>query len=117
MSITINFALDNMTANAVSADQMAGEKGRFVGAGDQINLYAVASADTATLQFGTANDIFIDDKRFTTVGTTLDKSAHLIGSFVATNDGELSLKFRETGGVATTDVRGSVEVLQAGVDF
>ena len=117
MSITINIALDNVAANSVSSDQLSGEKGRFVNEGDQINLYAVSSADTMTIQFGTANDIYCDDKRFVFVGTSLDKSAHLVGSFIATQAGELSLKFRETGGVATTDIRASVEVLQAGIDF
>lgn len=117
MAITINFALDNISANTPTADQLAGEKGRFVAAGDIVRLYALASADTATISFGTANDIFVDDKRFVYVGTSLDKSAHLIGEFTASNDGELSLKFRETGGVSTTDIRGSVEVLQAGIDF
>ena len=117
MAITINIALDNISANAVTADQLAGEKGRFVGAGDVVRLYGVASADTATIQFGTANDIFVDDKRFVFVGTSLLKSDQLIGEFTASADGELSLKFRETGGVSTTDIRASVEILQAGVDF
>jgi hypothetical protein len=117
MAITINVALDNVSANSVSADQLSGEKGRFVAAGDMVTLYAVSSADTMTIQFGTANDIFIDDKRFVTVGTTLNKSDHVVGQFVATNDGELSLKFRETGGVSTSDIRASIEVQQAGIDF
>lgn len=117
MAITINVALDNVTANSVSADQVANEKGRFVAAGDVVRLYAVASADTMTIQFGTANDIFIDDKRFVTTGTSLNKSDHLVGEFTASNDGELSLKFRETGGVSTTDIRASIEILQEGIDF
>lgn len=117
MSISINIALDNVAANSVSNDQLQGEKGRFVQEGDMVRFYAVSSADTMTIQFGTANDIFMDDKRFVFVGTSLDKSAHLIGEFTATQAGELSLKFRETGGVATSDIRASIEVLQAGIDF
>jgi len=109
-NITINGNVTDQTANSISADQLANEKGRFVQPGDEVYLYVVSSAITEQISFGTANDTFIDFKGVSSVGTSLDKSAHLVGAFQPTMPGELSLKFRETGNVSTTDLIWSVEI-------
>jgi len=109
-NITINGTVTDQTANSISADQLANEKGRFVQPGDEVYLYVVSSAITEQVSFGTANDTFMDFKQVSAVGTSLAKSDHLLGSFSPTMPGELSLKFRETGNVSTTDLIWSVEI-------
>jgi hypothetical protein len=109
-NITVNGTVTDQTANSISADQMANEKGRFVMPGDSVYLYVVSSAITEQISFGTANDTFMDFKGVSSVGTSLAKSDHLVGTFNPTQAGELSLKFRETGNVSTTDLIWSVEI-------
>lgn len=112
-NITINGIITDQAAYSISSDQLANEKGRFVSPGDIVYLYNVSSASGAQISFGTANDVFLDFKQVTCIGTSLNKSDHLVGAFEPTIPGELSLKFRETANAATTDQIWSVEIERA----
>jgi len=101
----------NLASGAKSANLLAGDINEFVPRLSQVNIYAVASAIGIKLSVNADSDIAIDDKEIPYVGTTLDKSAHLIDSFMVVGGTRLSATIRETAAVATTDTYLSVEVL------
>lgn len=76
-----------------------------------MNVYAVSSAGGIRVATYADSDIAIDDKEIVSIGTTLDKSQHLLDSFIVTSGTRLALFLRETAAAGTTDVLIGVEVI------
>jgi len=106
-----SFNQQNITANSKTANILSGDINEFVTDDSVVNVYAVASASGVRLSMFADSDIAVDDKEIVNIGTTLNKSDHLIDSFEVSAGTRLSLFLRETGGVSTTDVLIGVEVL------
>lgn len=101
----------NLTASTKTSNIYAGDVNEFVSQDSQVNIYAVSSAIGVNLTVYADSDIAIDDKEITAIGTTLDKSAHLMDSFTVFAGTRLSLFLRETAAAATTDVYTAIEVI------
>jgi hypothetical protein len=101
----------NRAASSTSANLLAGDVNEFVPRLSRVNVYAVASALGMRIQFYADSDIAIDDKEIPYIGTSLDKSAHFIDSFIVMPGTRLTVRLRETAAAATTDTYVSVEVL------
>ncbi len=101
----------NLAANARTTNRLAGDINEFVTMPSVINVYAVSSAADVNLSMFADSDIAIEDKEIVAIGTTLDKSQHLLDSFAVGAGTRLSLFLRTTSAVATTDVLWGIEVL------
>lgn len=106
-----SFEQANLTANARTANILAGDINEFVTQDSQVNIYAVSSAGNVHMTVFADSDVAIDNKEIVTIGTTLNKSDHLMDSFLVSAGTRLALFLDERGGVATTDVLLGVEVL------
>ena len=106
-----SFENANLTASTKTANLLAGDINEFVPEASQINIYAVASAAGVNITILADSDVAIDDKEIIGIGTTLDKSQHLLDSFTVAAGTRLALFLREVDGTATTDVLTGVEVL------
>lgn len=106
-----NFNNANLSASTRTANILAGDVNEFVSQDSQVNVYAVASASSVRITLLADSDVAIDDKEIINIGTTLNKSDHLVDSFVVSGGTRLSYFLREAGAVATTDVLSSIEVL------
>lgn len=102
---------DNLTASTKTANILAGDINEFVTSRSQINVYQVASASGVRTTLLADSDVVIDDKEIPFIGTTIDKSAHLMASFAVAPGTRLADFLRETAAVATTDVLTSVDVI------
>ena len=56
------------------------------------------------------SDVAVDDQPIVSVGTSIDKSQSLVDSFLVQAGTRLTLRIRETAGVATADILTGVEV-------
>lgn len=101
----------NLSASTKTANILSGDVNEFIGSTSRVNIYAVSSASGVNIQVMADSDVAIDDKEVVNIGTTLDKSQHLLDSFVVAPGTRLSATLRETAGAATTDVLLGVEVL------
>jgi len=110
MPYTTNFQL-NLGANAKSANLLAGDINEFVAVDSQVNIYAVSSAVGTNISVFADSDIAVDDQEIVTIGTTLNKSDHLLDSFAVAGGTRLALTLRDTSGAATNDINTGVEVL------
>lgn len=108
---TTTFESVNLAANSKSTNLMSGDINEFVSYRAQINIYAVTSAVGANMTILADNDVVMDDKELNFIATTIDKSAHLIDSFVVNPGTRLAIFVRETAGVASTDIIGIVDVV------
>lgn len=106
-----SFVTTNLAANTKSANLLSGDINEFVAQNSLVNVYAVASASGVRLSMLADSDIAVDDKEIVAIGTTLDKSQHLIDSFAVAAGTRLAATLRETAGVATTDILTAFEVL------
>lgn len=98
------FRNDNVAANAVVANILAGSVFEFVAAEAPvtITIYAIASAAGMRITATADSDIVINDNEIPFIGTTLLED-HLITEFVVSPGTRLTVTYRETAGVATTD--------------
>lgn len=101
----------NLTASTKTNNLLSGDINEFIGYNAIVNVFAVSSASSVNVTLMADSDVAIDDKEIVTIGTTLDKSQHLLDSFAVAAGTRLALFLRETAGVATTDVLIGVEVL------
>ena len=104
-SSTVNLAADSTSANLLS-----GDINEFVTVPSQVNLFAVTSALGVNVTMLADSDVAVDDQAIIAVGTTLDKSQHLVDSFLVAAGTRLNLRIRETASVATADILTGVEV-------
>lgn len=101
----------NLTASTKTANILAGDVVEFVPYKALVKVYSVSSAIGANMTIMADSDVAVDDKEILGIGTTLDKSAHLIDSFMVAPGTRLAIFLRETAAAATTDVATHVEVL------
>lgn len=111
---TMSFSVVNLAANSTSANQLSGQKYEFAPFDALVNIYIVGtvSGDRITVTAGT--EVAVDDMPITKVGTTLIRADHMLDSFEVEAGTQLGLRIRETGGIATTDYLGEVELLPTG---
>jgi len=106
-----SFNQANLAASTKTANILAGDINEFITQPSVINIYAVSSATGVRLNSLADSDVAIDDKEIIAIGTSLDKSQHLLDSFAVFAGTRLAITLRETAAVATTDVLLGVEVL------
>lgn len=104
-SSTVDLAADTTSANLLS-----GDINEFVTVPSQVNLFAVTSALGVNITMLADSDVAVDDQPIVAVGTSIDKSQHLVDSFLVSAGTRLALRIRETAGVATADILTGVEV-------
>ena len=107
---TSTFVNANIGANTKSANLLAGDINEFVPFRAQVSVYAVNNEDDVNMTVLADSDVVVDDTAIVFVGATVDKSAHLIDSFVVNPGTRLAIFLRETGGAATADVLTIVDV-------
>lgn len=101
----------NLAANAKTTNRLSGNINEFVPFDAEVNIYAVSSAGGINIQLLADSDVLIDDTEIVTIGTTLNKSDHLLDSFNVAAGTRLGLFLREVDGVATVDVLWGVEII------
>lgn len=101
----------NVTASARSSNLLAGDINEFIPYPAVVNIYAVSSAANVNLTILADSDVAIDDKEIVAIGTTLDKSQHLVDSFAVGAGTRIAAFLRETAGTATTDVLTGFEIV------
>jgi hypothetical protein len=106
-----SFNQANLSASTKTSNILSGDINEFVGQPSRVNIYAVSSAGGVRLNMLADSDVAIDDKEIVSIGTSLDKSQHLLDSFAVFAGTRLALTLRETAAAATTDVLIGVEVL------
>lgn len=106
-----SFLNSNLTQAGKTANILSGDVNEFVSQDSLVNIFAISSAVGVRVSVFADSDLAIDDKEIVNIGTTLDKSAHLLDSFPVSAGTRLSLFLRETNVAATTDVITGVEVL------
>lgn len=100
----------NLGANATSANLLSGDINEFVTVPSQVNIFAVSSAIGTNITVLADSDVAVDDQEILGIGTTLDKSQHLVDSFLVGAGTRLVLRLRDTSGAATNDILTGVEV-------
>lgn len=110
MSYTTINSVD-LAVNAKGSNILAGNVNEFVGSLSQVNIYSVSSASGIRITVLADSDVAVDDAEIVAIGTSLDKSQHLVDSFVVAPGTRLSIFLRNTTAVATTDVLTGVEII------
>ena len=105
-----NIRNDNLAASTKTANILAGDVNEFIPYRAQVRIYQVSSASGVRCTILADSDVVVEDKEIPFIGTTLDKSAHLLDSFFVSAGTRLAIFLRETAGVATTDVLTAVDV-------
>lgn len=100
----------DIAANTTSANLLSGDINEFVTVASQVNLFAVSSAREMRITMLADSDVAVDDQPIINIGTTLDKGAHLIDSFLVSAGTRLALRIRNTGSATTIDTLTGVEV-------
>lgn len=96
----------NIAANSTTTNVLAGLNYEFLPYDAHVEIYAVrdAAAGTVNLTANVGQDVAIDDNLIPFVGTSISTADHLVDQFDAEEGSRLTLRFRETAGVATSDV-------------
>jgi len=110
MPYSTNFQL-NLGANTKSANLLSGDINEFVPVDSQVNIYAVSSAVGTNITVLADSDVAVDDQEIVAIGTTLNKSDHLLDSFTVGGGTRLAIFLRDVSGAATNDINTGVEVL------
>lgn len=100
----------NLGANATSANLLAGDINEFVTVPSQVNVFAASSAVGTNITALADSDVAVDDQEILSIGTSLDKSQHLVDSFLVNAGTRLAIRLRDTSGAATNDILVGVEV-------
>lgn len=100
----------NLGANTKSTNRLSGNINEFIPFDATVRLYGIASAADVNITLLADSDVLIDDTEIVNIGTTLNKSDHLLDEFDVAAGTRLGLFLRETGGVATSDVLWGLEV-------
>lgn len=101
----------NLTGSAKTTNLLSGDINEFVPFPAVVNVYAVSSAANVNITILADSDVAVDDKEIINIGTTLNKSDHLIDSFAVGAGTRLAAFLRETAGTATTDVLTGFEIV------
>lgn len=99
----------NLAANTKTANLMQGEQLEFIGEASLVRIFAVSSAADINLSVFADSDVLVDDQEIVNIGTTVNRSDHMIDAFPVAPGTRLFVTLRETGGVATVDTLVSIE--------
>jgi len=111
----MTFTSTNIAANSTTANLLAGQTYEFLPAYDcQVALRVVSSASGIKLTAQADGESYIDDQEIPFIGTTLIDNEHVMDTQEISAGTRLLIRLRETAGVATTDVIGSVEITPLG---
>jgi len=105
----------NVTASTKTANLLSGDINEFIPYNAAVSIYCVSSASNVNLTVLADSDVLIDDKEIINIGTTLNKSDHLVDSFNVAAGSRLALFLRETGAAGTQDVLTAVDVQPLGI--
>jgi len=108
MRSTFNTA--NIAANGTSANILAGDINEFITQRSMVTLYALPSATGIRMNVLASSDVVIDDKELLNIGTNLIIPDQLVDSFAVAAGTRLSIRYRDTAGLATTDVLTAMDV-------
>lgn len=111
MATIVTTRNDNITASTKTSNLLANTDLAFATDNGTLYIYGVSSAAGVNIEAGVQNDKLITDREIIYIGTSIDKSAHLIGSFDVAAGASLSCFLRETAGVATTDILLSFDLI------
>ncbi|MEK6876162.1 MAG: hypothetical protein AABX63_02030 [Nanoarchaeota archaeon] len=112
---TVNIRRDNLSASTKTGNLLADTDLQQVAEESQISIYAISSAAGVNMEMGAGADKVISDREILFIGTSVDKSAHLVTDpFVVEGGTNLSLFLRETAAAATTDVLLIIEATPTG---
>lgn len=100
----------NLGANATSGNLLSGDINEFVTVPSQVNIFAVVSAVGTNMTVLADSDVAVNDQEILSIGTSLDKSQHLVDSFLVSAGTRLAITLRDTSGAATNDILVGVEV-------
>jgi len=101
----------NLAASTKTANILAGDINEFIGYRAQVTIYNVSSAIGVNVTVLADSDVVVDDKEIPFIGTTVDKSAHMVDRFLVAPGTRLAIFLRETAAAATTDVYTLVDVI------
>jgi len=101
----------NLTASTKTANVLAGDVNEFIGYRAQVTIYHVSSAIGVRSTVLADSDVVVDDKEIPFIGTSVDKSAHMIDRFLVAPGTRLSVFLRETAAAGTTDVYTVIDVV------
>lgn len=101
----------NLTASAKTANLLAGDVNEFIGYRAQVTIYQVISALGVRSTILADSDVVVDDKEIPFIGTTVDKSAHMVDRFLVAPGTRLSIFLRETAAAGTIDAYTVVDVV------
>lgn len=104
------FNQSNLAANTTSANLIAGQTYEFVGEDSQVAVRSVSSAAGIKMTVQVDGTTVMDDQEIPFIGTTLIDNEHVIDTFDVAGGSRLLVRLRETAGVATTDILGSLEI-------
>lgn len=104
MPVTVNIRKDNLSASTKTGNILADTDLQQMPFDGVVTVYGVSSASSINVEMGVGSEKTITDREILFIGTTIDKSAHLITQLEAPQGANLSCFLRETAGVATTDV-------------
>jgi len=99
-----------MGASEKTANLLAGDINEFVPFRANVSIYCVNNEDDVNITVLADSDVVVDDSEVVFVGTSIDKSAHLVDSFVVNPGTRLAIFLRETGAAATADLLTVVDV-------
>lgn len=101
----------NLAASTKTANILAGDVNEFIGYRAQVTIYQVSSATGVRVTVLADSDVVVDDKEIPFIGTTVDKSAHMVDRFLVAPGTRLAIFLRETAAAATTDVYTLIDVV------
>lgn len=99
-----------MGASEKTANLLSGDINEFVPFRAQVSVYCVNNEDDVNMTVLADSDVVVDDSEIVFVGTSIDKSAHLVDSFIVNPGTRLAIFLRETGAAATADLLTVVDV-------
>lgn len=101
----------NLAASTKTANVLAGDVNEFIPYRAQVTIYQVSSAIGVRCTVLADSDVVVDDKEIPFIGTTVDKSAHMVDRFLVAPGTRMAVFLRETAAAATTDVYTLMDVV------
>lgn len=105
-----SFRNDNISASTKTSNILSGDVNEFVPYNALVRITGVSSASGVRISIFADTDLLVDDKEIPFIGTTLVDKDHVIDEFMVEAGTRLAVFYRETAGVATSDILLGVEI-------
>jgi len=112
MPVVVNLRNDNLTASTKTGNLLANTDLNQMPFDGVLSVYGVSSAVGVNIEIGVGSEKVITDREIVFIGTSIDRSAHLIGEFAVAGGSNLSIFLRETTAAGTIDVIQIVEATE-----